>query len=872
MILLASLSNDHSQSRVRRDRLELLTALINAPSFDSLYRAEIITIPPQHSVYAWQCTVSECERVRHSSANLCHEHRERWRVARQAGSTRAEFMRLQTPLPMITGNVLGTCRVCPERQSTTPITQLCDAHQSSWRAHHRSAGGENANFDDWLRVQVALPGYGTCRVRVCPDFAISPLGLCEPHRARYYRNDDPPGGASLPRSWDVRFQRRGQPVPISYTDEAAFLRWCATATAAYRTGQINLRGLAPLLIAEMQWGLYAHGHGLSRSKWSLSGIQRAVNFLRASSITSLIDVGFADYQGLKPAGADSLIRMICGEIGVGLRCVYYSPTDTKDAGFIETDHFGRRFVNTASTVDLTGVTQRWLRDLLWDYLANLLRSQQCPRSRGPFDNLRRGALELSAFLEAEAPEGGHNPRLLREEHAQRFIADQRHRARHGLTSIAITRKDGQLSTVTDVTLRFLINNTRRLLYSALTNDSAVRIELDSGFVTAFPSAGPLTRQRSRSPFTDELAKALVKEENLLKLGALDPTDQGLRDVWETIAYTGRRCSEVLKLRLDCIGRYGTLPMMWHNQTKVGNYDEAIRIPEFLYDRLAARRRKTLVRFEHRHGRHPSPEERAVIALFPSHVLNPHEKESVSYTTFFRWFRTWMTELDLGHGVAHQARHTLATNLLRAGANLTQIRRYLGQISDRMAEHYVKVAHSDLEDALHAVWVAGPGAATPGELLSGESTPLTREQALALALDLSRRSTPADGGFCTFQPVVQGGACPWKLDCENCDKFVLSGADLLYWRRKQEQWRSIAERAPDDATADYLHQVFEPTARAIAGLEKALAGLGLLDQALAMDLRRPQDYFHRIWSTAFHATDLADLADEMPPDLSMKESE
>src|SRR5271157_3146635 len=90
----------------------------------------------------------------------------------------------------------------------------------------------------------------------------------------------------------------------------------------------------------------------------------------------------------------------------------------------------------------------------------------------------------------------------------------------------------------------------------------------------------------------------------------------------------------------------------------------------------------------------------------------------------------------------------------------------------------------------------------------------------LALDLSRRSTPAEGGFCTWQPVVDGGACPWNLDCANCDKFVLSGADLLYWRRKQEQWRSLAERAPTDEVADFLHKAFEPTARAIDGLEKA----------------------------------------------------
>jgi len=111
--------------------------------------------------------------------------------------------------------------------------------------------------------------------------------------------------------------------------------------------------------------------------------------------------------------------------------------------------------------------------------------------------------------------------------------------------------------------------------------------------------------------------------------------------------------------------------------------------------------------------------------------------------------------------------------------------------------------------------------------------------------------------------VRGEACPWQLNGEGCDKFVLSGADLLYWRRKREQWRSIAERAPDDTTAGYLHQVFEPTNRAIDGLEKALADVGLLQQALALDYRRPQDYFGRIWSTAFRATELAQTIDDQP---------
>ncbi|MET8537534.1 tyrosine-type recombinase/integrase [Streptomyces sp. NPDC005065] len=48
----------------------------------------------------------------------------------------------------------------------------------------------------------------------------------------------------------------------------------------------------------------------------------------------------------------------------------------------------------------------------------------------------------------------------------------------------------------------------------------------------------------------------------------------------------------------------------------------------------------------------------------------------------------MDTLDIGHYVAHQARHTRATNLLRNGANLTHVKRYLGQVSEKMAEHYV----------------------------------------------------------------------------------------------------------------------------------------------------------------------------------------
>jgi hypothetical protein len=107
-------------------------------------------------------------------------------------------------------------------------------------------------------------------------------------------------------------------------------------------------------------------------------------------------------------------------------------------------------------------------------------------------------------------------------------------------------------------------------------------------------------------------------------------------------------------------------MFWHDQSKVGNYDASIRIPDYLYKVLAERQRKTLARFAARHDRQPTRSEWARMVLFPTHVRNLSGEAPLTYSWFHRGFRHWLGELDLGQYVPHQARHTLATNLLRAG--------------------------------------------------------------------------------------------------------------------------------------------------------------------------------------------------------------
>ncbi|MFJ2834256.1 tyrosine-type recombinase/integrase [Nocardia sp. NPDC087230] len=730
---------------------------------------------------------------------------------------------------------------------------LCESHHYAWRWFcSRNVG---ADFEAWVAERNPQRGFGECLCRVCTYTAVSSLGLCELHRQRYYKAGRP-GGAYGNQAWTREETRPAAAQPV-VADEAAYARWCVEQEPVYRFGVLNLRGLPPLVQAEFQYGLHTHALNPRRAMWEFSALQRLATMAREAGHSSLTLFDTTPRPRTGQPRMSTRVRIIAGEISQALRLIYTSPAETKEAGYIETDHFGRRFRYAVSTFDLTTVPQRWLRDLLWDYMAETLQSANCPTSRAVFDQLRRACNELGAFLHQRAPGGGHTPSLLHAHHAVEFVTDQRHRERHGLASLADFRSDRQPHQVTAATRRACFNHVRRVLYWAFETGRTAQLGLAQGFVTAIPNGGNDATQ-SRNPFSDSVAQALSAEHNLERLAAHDPKDQGLRDFWEIVMATGRRCREVTELRLDCVGVYGGMPLLWHDQTKVGNLNAGIRIPQSLHDRILTRQSKTVATFEHRFARLPTPDERAGLALFPSPVGNPDQTRSISYAVFSRRFQQWVAELDLGPAVPHQARHTLATNLMRAGASLAHIRRYLGHISDRMAQHYVSITNADLEDALHTVWVAGPGAAEPGLLLTSADARLTREQALALALDLSRRSTPTDGGFCTFQPVVSGGTCPWQLDCHNCDKFVLSGADLLYWRRKQEQWRSIAERAPDDATAEYLHQVFEPTARAIAGLEKALAGLGLLNEALSLDLRRPQNYFHRVWSTNFLAHDLAGL--------------
>jgi integrase len=645
------------------------------------------------------------------------------------------------------------CQICGHRPAIRG-SRLCARHQQRWKKARRKAG--SPGFEEWLAAQVPYDSFGGCRVDVCPELAYSPLGLCHGHESAYCLQGSP-GGARLPDVWFGRFEQADQPVPVCYDNEAGFGRWCRAALPLPRPGTVNLRGLAALARAEIQWGLHAHAQAAEHAGWSLGWVQAIADACRGLGCVADLDTSQFDHT----------VRNAMTEMLAALRLVYLTPAETREAGYLEFGHFGAESGSRRGRFDLTAIPQRWLRDLLWDYTAAQLRSPQAPRSRGSYHNARQACVTLSGFLEARAPGGGHQPGLLGEEHAHAFAADLRHRAVNGLPALGLSRADGKPSLISDRSRNTILNYIRKILRHALDTGDADRIGLDRGFIVALPHGGPMT-QRTRRPFTDETARALADPGNLARLaGTFDPSDRGIRDIWETIIATGRRCSEITSLRLDCVGRYGGLPLLWHDQAKVGNYDEAIRIPEYIYQRITERQHKTLDRFEHHHGRPPDSAERARLALFPSPVRNLNGTRTISYHTFQSRFRQWVDQLDLGVScVAHQARHTLATRLLAHGAGLHHIRRYLGHDKIGTTLGYYRVSEKRVRVAIDRV--SGHQFDSQGRRVFLDIRGLLADEHARMRVG----QVAVPFGICTEPSNVKAGgqACPYKFTCLGCGHF------------------------------------------------------------------------------------------------------
>ena len=78
--------------------------------------------------------------------------------------------------------------------------------------------------------------------------------------------------------------------------------------------------------------------------------------------------------------------------------------------------------------------------------------------------------------------------------------------------------------------------------------------------------------------------------------------------------------------------------------------------------------------------------------------------------------------------------------------------------------------------------------------------------------------------------------------------------------------NLRRERTDDSSRAYVYGLFQSSSLAIAGLERALSTLGLLEQAKNIDLRNPyQDFFDPVWNHGWRASDLIDLTERSTTD-------
>jgi integrase len=274
--------------------------------------------------------------------------------------------------------------------------------------------------------------------------------------------------------------------------------------------------------------------------------------------------------------------------------------------------------------------------------------------------------------------------------------------------------DGSPPVATPTAYALTMNAVRRVMRHAMDSGAAATARLPREFIVTLPFGGALSHRNPR-PFSDPVLRELSDPANIRLLDERDPHDGGFADIWSIQVRCGRRIGEVVKLRFDCVSEHLGRTWMWVDMTKVGKLDYAIQIPRDVFDIVLARQAKTLEKFRLKHGQEPTAKQKRTIALFPSRVTNPTFARSVADTSFSTAFKKWIDsdQMRLPGHTTHQARHTLATRLVKAGATMAHVKTVLGHVSERMSDSYVLIAGSQVEPFLQQVWVTGPGNAHPG---------------------------------------------------------------------------------------------------------------------------------------------------------------
>ena len=519
-------------------------------------------------------------------------------------------------------------------------------------------------------------------------------------------------------------------------------RWNQIAEPVPVTGQVNLRGLAPLAVAELLYGLQQRVAAEVTSYCRF--LRRLAQELRQTQVPSLAGLPAQD----EPARR-SLVNSLVAHLGRA-----FADPRTE----IAKDRWDLTVLGHHGWLTFTGISQDWLREAAKGWAAHDL-----PRRRGKQAGARLneviGALvRLSATLRADRPDQGENPAGLGRADIEAFL----HR-------MAFLSAAGQLSAYSRV-------KTCQDAGRVLTEIRSLGLTRGGGPAAGLPddftlTAGDVPAKADPGEPGRDVPAAVMRQ----ICGHLPELEESVssretRIAVELLMDTGRRPAEICALEWDCLARDADgMPVLVYDNSKAHRLRRRLPVSEHTATLITEQKLAVRERFP------ATPP--GQLKLLPSRRLNPIGSRPITEDNLIGRHRIWVdsmgpllradgTECDKSLITPYSYRHSYAQRHADAGVGIDVLRELMDHTSMDATKRYFRVGETRRREAVDKVTAMQ---------FDRHGNRIWRDARALLDSEHARYAVSAVAvpyGTCTQPANVQagGGACPVRFRCAGCDHF------------------------------------------------------------------------------------------------------
>ena len=594
----------------------------------------------------------------------------------------------------------------PSPRSRVPV---CGPHRTRWlRTPQLSL--EQFLADPAVRP---LPALQPCLIAACSRRSVSGHRYCPTHYVRW------------------RTALAAEPG----LDE---LRWQLGQSAVSQGGQVSLRGLAPLVVVEVLFGVQQRVRGGAQIKEA--NLRAVCDTLCREQAPTIAACPVERVPG-KPA------RSLVSALSCHVRRALTDPGRERAGDSWDLVLFGHR-----GRLSFTGITQPWLAEA-----AKVWAGEELPRHRGGgASNVRERINALARLSESLRVRDDHGraPERLGRPDIEAF-----------LNRLAYLESIGTIS-------RYRRNVICRGARQALSGIRALGLTRPTGVAAGLPGDFALGRDdipveaHRGEPGRDLPAEIMAVL--CANLDSLQPAE--VRTATQIGIDTGRRPEDILNLTLDCLARDkdGGHVLVYDN-AKADRFARRLPISQVTAAVIIAQQARVRARFPDT----PAGE----LKLLPSPRQNPDGTRAISISMLEDRHREWTetlapmhppdgAEFDTARLVPYAYRHTYAQRHADAGVGIDVLAELLDHRNLNVTRGYYRVGEDRRRAAVDTVTAMS---------FDRHGNRVWRDAAALLDSEHARYAVgqvAVPYGRCTEPSNVAagGGACPVRFRCAGCDHF------------------------------------------------------------------------------------------------------